>query len=89
VLPYVPSAANPAFASDFNPVYTGIRHLTTVAANLPADFGLTASRTNNVNAIQDTLTVTAGVEVWEVIAFANASSATAGNCSPLFLARTT
>jgi hypothetical protein len=88
VLPYVSSAANPAFASDFNPVYTGIRHLTTVAANLPADFGLAASRTNNVNAIQDTLTVTAGVEVWEVLAFANGPGAT-GQASPLFLARTT
>ena len=89
VLPYVPAAGNPAFATDFNPVYTGIRHLSTVAANLPADFGLTASRTNNANTIQDTLTVSPGVEVWEVIAFANASSAAVGNSSPLFLARTT
>jgi hypothetical protein len=88
VIPYVSSTANPAFSTDFNPVYTGIRHLSTVAANLPTDFGITASRTNNTNAIQDTLTVSAGVEVWEVIAFANGAG-TAGQASPLFLARTT
>jgi hypothetical protein len=88
LLPYVSSTGNPAYSTDFNPVFTGIRHLSTVAANLPADFGITASRTNNTNAIQDTLTVSAGVEVWEVLAFANGAG-TAGQASPLFLARTT
>lgn len=88
LMPYGANNANSAFATDFNPVYTGIRHLSTVSANLPADFGVTASRTNNTNAIQDTLTVSAGVEVWEVLAFANGAG-TVGQASPLFLARTT
>ena len=88
LMPFGSSAANPAFTSDYNPVYTGIRHLSVVAANLPADFGITASRTSNTNAIQDTLTVSAGVEVWEVLAFFNASNTT-GAASALFLARTT
>jgi hypothetical protein len=88
LVPFGSATANPAFSTDFNPVFTGIRHLSTVAANLPADFGYTASRTNNTNAIQDTLTVSAGVEVWEVIAFANGAG-TSGQPSPLFLARTT
>ena len=88
LLPFGSASANPAFGTDFNPVFTGVRHLSTVAANLPADFGIAASRTNNTNAIQDTLTVTPGVEVWEVLAFFNGSG-TAGQASPLFLARTT
>jgi hypothetical protein len=88
LLPFGSNATNPGFSADFNPVYTGLRHLSTVANNLPADFGFTASRTNNANAIQDTLTVTAGVEVWEVLAFTNASGTT-GQASPLFVARTT
>jgi hypothetical protein len=89
VLPFGSATANPAFGTDFNPVYTGcLRHLSTVAANLPADFGFTASRVNNTNAIQDTLTVTPGVEVWEVLAFGNATGV-AGHASPLFLARIT
>ena len=88
LFPYGQNATNPAFSSDFNPVYTGLRHLSTVDANLPADFGVTASRTNNTNAIQDTLTVTPGVEVWEVLAFHNVTGTT-GHASPLFVARTT
>lgn len=86
--PFGSATANPAFSTDFRPVFTGLRHLSTVAANLPADFGFAASRTNNANAIQDTLTVTPGVEVWEVLAFNNGAG-TAGQASPLFLARIT
>jgi hypothetical protein len=88
-MPFGFNAANPAFTTDYNPIYTGIRHLSTVAANLPADFGITASRTNNTNAIQDTITVTPGVEVWEVLTFFNASAITNAAASSLFLARTT
>jgi hypothetical protein len=89
LMPFGFNAANPAFTTDYNPIYTGIRHLSTVAANLPADFGITASRTNNTNAIQDTITVTPGVEVWEVLTFFNASAITNAAASSLFLARTT
>jgi len=88
LLPYGNSTANPAFSSEFSPVYTGLRHLSTVAANLPADFGFAGSRSNDANAVQDTLTVTPGVEVWEVLAFANGGGIV-GQASPLFLARTT
>lgn len=88
LLPFGSATANPAFSVNFNPVFTGLRHLSTVNANLPADFGFAASRTNNTNGIQDMLTVSPGVEAWEVIAFANGGGTT-GQASPLFLARTT
>jgi hypothetical protein len=86
MLPLGANNANSEFSTDFNPVYTGIRHLSTVADNLPADFGVAASRSNNTNAIQDALVVSAGVEEWEILAFANGGGVI-GQASPLFLAR--
>jgi hypothetical protein len=89
-LPYASaeSNANPAFGTDFVPVFTGIRVQAGHAALLPSDFGVMGARASNGWSIQDTVTVTAGVEVYEVIAFANGSGTT-GHVSPLVLARTT
>jgi hypothetical protein len=86
-LPAGYNVANPEFATDFNPVYTGIRVAAHNAADLPADFGIFFPRNNNTFSISDTVTVTPGVEEYEVLAFTN-NTGVDGQASSLLLART-
>ena len=90
LLPMHKSGANgnTAYASDSSPVFAGLPASPYINAAMPADFGVAFHFANNTFAIQDTFTVSAGTEVWEVMAFANGTNIT-GAATPLFLARTT
>jgi hypothetical protein len=79
--------ANAGFAVDFSPPYTGLRIMASHADNLSADFAIVRDGTN-LHTIQEVVTLTPAVEVYESIAFANNSSAT-GEASIMLLARTT
>jgi len=86
-LPYATTAGNPAFAAGFSPVYTGLQLQSVLSSTMPDDFGIFASRAVNTWSVQDTLTVTAGVEEYEVLSRANGAGV-AGQPSALVLART-
>lgn len=88
VLPNAVSANNSAYASNYNPVYTGIPYsMYMTNSNLPSDFGIIAHYTNNTLAIEDTFVVTAGVEEWEIINFVNNTSSVGTHASMAFAAR--
>ena len=79
---------NSAYSADSSPVFAGLPASPYINAGMPADFGIAFHFANNTFAIQDTFTVSAGTEVWEVLAFANGINIT-GAATPLFLARIT
>ena len=88
VLPGWTTAANPAATSNFNPVFTGLRLSSVHATDMPADFGISVIKTSNTLAIQDNATVTAGVEDYEILQFANLGFTNSIASNPVFLART-
>lgn len=88
VMPGWTAAANPAASTDFNPVFTGLRLSSCHGADLPADFGFSAIKTSNTLAIQDNATVTATVEEYEILDFANLGFVNGIATNPVFLART-
>ena len=88
VMPGWTTASNPAASSNFNPVFTGLRLSSCHAADLPADFGVSAIKTSNTLAIQDNATVTATVEEYEILHFANRGFNNGIASNPVFLART-
>jgi hypothetical protein len=89
VLPTAFNNTNPAFTTDKVPVFTGLAVSPYSNTVLPADFGLIPVYNNNTFGNQDLLIVSAGVEEWEAIDFANGASASTGTASMLFAARTT
>ena len=85
-LPVGFSASNPAYPADSSPVFHSMPATPYTTATLPSDFGLTFHYATNSISTGDTFVVSAGVEEWEVLAFAANSTAVNG-ASPLFLAR--
>jgi hypothetical protein len=87
VLPGWTTDANPSAGSNFNPVFNGIRLTSAHSTDLPADFGISSIKNSNILAIQDNATVTAGVEEYEILTFANSGSIGGITSNPVFLAR--
>lgn len=79
------SAVNPAYTSDYTPILFGISYSPYVNTPLPADFAIHFPFTATQFSFGDSIVVTAGVEEWEVLAFANNNQTTSPN--PLLLAR--
>lgn len=88
ILPVGFNNTNTAFATDSIPVFSSLPYSPYINENLPSDFGIAFHYANNTMAPLDTFTVSAGTEVWDVIAVANSGTITTG-ASPMFLARTT
>ena len=87
LLPVNFSGTNPSFTSDSSPVFHSMPFTAYTVDPLPSDFGLTFHYATNSFSQGDTFVVSSGTEEWEVVAFADNSSAVVG-ASPLFLART-
>jgi hypothetical protein len=84
-LPTASATANPAYTADSNPVFHSLLFHPYVAESLPSDFGLSFNFASNAFDSGDSLVVTAGTEVWEVLA---ETAGTAGTvATPMFLAR--
>lgn len=84
-VPYRLQRSGLPFASDYTPVLFGCSYSFYVNEPLPADFAVYFPYTSASFSFGDSIVITAGVEEWEVLNFANNSSADAAN--PLFLAR--
>ena len=84
-VPYRLQRSGLPFASDYTPVLYGCSYSFYVNEPLPADFAVYFPYTSTSFSFGDSIVITAGVEEWEVLNFANNSSADAAN--PLFLAR--
>lgn len=76
---------NASLAADHIPIINSIS-CSPYLPNLPADFGISAYYASNAMTVQDTLTVSAGVEEWEMISVAN-NSHNVDAAKLLFLAR--
>jgi hypothetical protein len=84
-LPTASATANPAYTADSNPVFHSLPFHPYVAEPLPSDFGMSFHFASNAFDPGDSLVVTAGTEVWEVLA---ETAGTAGTvATPMFLAR--
>lgn len=79
---------NPAYSSDQIPVFSGLLISLFSTSTLPSDFGIAAYFANNTMAQFDKFIVSAGTNEWEILDVFNASSATGGRSSALFMART-
>jgi hypothetical protein len=84
-VPYRLQRSGLPFASDYTPVLFGCSYSFYVNEPLPDDFAVYFPYTSTSFSFGDSIVITAGVEEWEVLNFANNSSADAAN--PLFLAR--
>ena len=84
-VPYRLQRTNLPFASNYTPVLFGCSYSFYVNEPLPEDFAVYFPYTSTSFSFGDSIVITAGVEEWEVLNFANNSSADAAN--PLFLAR--
>jgi hypothetical protein len=84
-VPYRLQRSGLPFASNYTPVLFGCSYSFYVNEPLPNDFAVYFPYTNTSFSFGDSIVITAGVEEWEVLNFANNSSADAAN--PLFLAR--
>jgi len=84
-VPYRLQRSGLPFASSYTPVLFGCSYSFYVNEPLPEDFGVYFPYTSTSFSFGDSIVITAGVEEWEVLNFANNSSADAAN--PLFLAR--
>jgi hypothetical protein len=84
-VPYRLQRSGLPFASNYTPVLFGCSYSFYVNEPLPDDFAVYFPYTNTSFSFGDSIVITAGVEEWEVLNFANNSSADAA--SPLFLAR--
>jgi hypothetical protein len=87
-LPYAFTNTNTAYASNYTPVFSAPTYNHWLTSALPSDFGVAIHYADNTMAPLDTFTVSAGSEVWTILARANNATITSGG-SPLFLARTT
>jgi hypothetical protein len=88
LLPGWTVASNPSVGNDLNPVFNQLRLTSIHTADLPADFGIASIKTSNILAIQDNATVSAGVEEYEILVFANNGTVNGITNNPVFLART-
>jgi hypothetical protein len=86
IMPTAFANTNPAYSTNFNPVFTEINYNFYINEGLPADFGIAFHYAANTMAIGDKLIVTASSEEWEMLALNNNSGINTGS-SPLFLAR--
>jgi hypothetical protein len=84
-VPYRLQRSGLPFASNYTPVLFGCSYSFYVNEPLPEDFAVYFPYTSTSFSFGDSIVITAGVEEWEVLNFANNSSADAAN--PLFLAR--
>ena len=88
ILPIGFSGTNGAYSTDSSPVFHSLPYSQWITRTMGSDFGVTMLYTANTLGIYDTITVSAGSEVWEVMAFANNPTITTG-ATPVMLARTT
>lgn len=88
VLPIGFSGTNGAYTTDSSPVFHSLPYSQWITTTMGSDFGVTMLYTANTLGIYDTITVSAGTEVWEVMAFSNNATITTG-ATPVMLARTT
>lgn len=88
VLPIGFSGTNGAYSTNSSPVFHSLPYSQWITTTMGSDFGITMLYTANTLGIYDTITVSAGTEVWEVMAFANSPVITTG-ATPVMLARTT
>lgn len=88
VLPIGFSGTNGAYSTDSSPVFHSLLYSQWITTTMGSDFGVTMLYTANTLGIYDTITVSAGTEVWEVISFANNATINTG-ATPVMLARTT
>lgn len=88
VLPIGFNGTNGAYTTNSSPVFHSLPYSQWITTTMGSDFGITMLYTANTLGIYDTITVTAGTEVWEVMAFANNATITTG-ATPVMLARTT
>lgn len=88
VLPIGFNGTNGAYTTNSSPVFHSLPYSQWITTTMGSDFGVTMLYTANTLGIYDTITVSAGTEVWEVMAFANNATITTG-ATPVMLARTT
>jgi hypothetical protein len=88
VLPIGFNGTNGAYSTNSSPVFHSLPYSQWITTTMGSDFGVTMLYTANTLGIYDTITVSAGTEVWEVMAFANNATITTG-ATPVMLARTT
>jgi hypothetical protein len=88
ILPIGFNGTNGAYTTNSSPVFHSLPYSQWITTTMGSDFGVTMLYTANTLGIYDTITVSAGTEVWEVMAFANNATITTG-CTPVMLARTT
>jgi hypothetical protein len=87
VLPAGFSGTNPAYVSNSTPVFHSMPFTPYSTTTLNSDFGITFHYATNVFGFQDKFVVTAGVEEWETLVFANATVGNGTVPSVAFLAR--
>jgi hypothetical protein len=88
ILPVYFNNTNTSYSTDSIPVFSGLPYSAYANEALPSDFGIGFHFANNTMAPLDTFTVSAGSEVWDVLAVANSGTITTG-ASAMILARTT
>jgi hypothetical protein len=88
VLPIGFNGTNGAYSTNSSPVFHSLPYSQWITTTMGSDFGVTMLYTANTLGIYDTITVSAGTEVWEVMAFTNNATITTG-ATPVMLARTT
>lgn len=78
-LPVASSTGNPAYASNYNPVCTGMPYsLWLNNSPLPNDFGMIPHYANNTMQAFDTFIVSPGVEEWEILTVSNSTVISTG-----------
>lgn len=87
LLPVGFAVTNPAYSTDSSPVFHSIVVNPYTVEKMSAEFGLSFHYATNTFSPGDTFVVTAGVEEWEILAFAAATSSVT-DPSPVLLART-
>jgi hypothetical protein len=85
LVPYGFTDSNPAFTSNFTPVLKGCSFSPYLTNALPLDLGVHFPFTSTSFSFADKIIVDAGVEEWEILDFANNTSATSS--TPLLVAR--
>lgn len=84
-VPYGFNNANPAYTTNYTPVINGYSYSNYTGSIMPADFGVYFDYSTTTFAFGDRIVVSAGVEEWEVYAFANNTDAS--SASALIVAR--
>lgn len=86
VLPVGFAAINGAYPANSSPVFHSLSYSQWLTGNMSSDFGINMLYTANTVALFDKLIVTAGVEEWEILDFANSLTLNTAP-TPVFLAR--